>query len=145
MKRNWAFLALACALGFAQAAAQAQRNTSDLPAQAKSALAQISGTIKIRGLSKPVNVLRDQWGVAHIYAETQDDLFFAQGFVAAQDRLWQLDQWRRTGEGKLSEILGKDYVERDKFARLLRYRGEMKADAKVEAEAKNKLVLQPMK
>lgn len=143
MKLTWAILALPLALVLTTV--QAQRNTSDLPTQAKNSLAQISGTLKLRGLQKPVNVLRDQWGVAHIYAATQDDLFFAQGFVAAQDRLWQLDLWRRTGEGKLSEILGKDYVERDKFARLLRYRGEMKADAKVEAEAKNKLVLQPMK
>ncbi|MBL8208521.1 MAG: penicillin acylase family protein, partial [Blastocatellia bacterium] len=102
--------------------------SSDLQSRAQSALAQINGTIKTHGLQKPVNVLRDEWGIAHIYAETQDDLFFAQGFVAAQDRLWQLDIWRRTGEGKLAEILGPTYIERDKFARLLRYRGEMKAE-----------------
>ena len=100
----------------------------DLQTRAQNVLAQINGTIKIRGLNKPVNVMRDQWGIAHIYAETQDDLFFAQGFVAAQDRLWQLDLWRRTGEGKLAEILGTGYIERDKFARLLRYRGKMKAE-----------------
>ena len=100
----------------------------DLQTRAQNVLAQINGTIKIRGLNKPVNVMRDEWGIAHIYAETQDDLFFAQGFVAAQDRLWQLDLWRRTGEGKLAEILGSSYIERDKFARLLRYRGKMKAE-----------------
>lgn len=100
----------------------------DLQTRAQNVLAQINGTIKIRGLNKPVNVMRDQWGIAHIYAETQDDLFFAQGFVAAQDRLWQLDLWRRTGEGKLAEILGPGYIERDKFARLLRYRGDMKTE-----------------
>jgi penicillin amidase len=100
----------------------------DLKARAQSVLANINGTINVRGLQKPVNVLRDEWGIAHIYAETQDDLFFAQGFVAAQDRLWQLDLWRRTGEGKLAEILGPTYIERDKFARLLRYRGDMKAE-----------------
>ena len=56
------------------------------------------------------------------------DLFFAQGFVAAQDRLWQIDMWRRIGEGRLSEVLGPDYLERDKFARLLKYRGDMDAE-----------------
>ncbi len=101
---------------------------ADLQSRAQNVLAQISGTLKMSGLQKPVHVLRDEWGIAHIYAETQDDLFFAQGFVAAQDRLWQLDIWRRTGEGKLAEILGPGYLERDKFARLLRYRGEMKAE-----------------
>ncbi len=106
----------------------AQAQSTDLQTRAKSVLAQINGTIKTRGLQKPVNVLRDEWGIAHIYAETQDDLFFAQGFVAAQDRLWQLDIWRRMGEGKLAEILGPTYIERDKFARLLRYRGDMKAE-----------------
>ncbi|MBL8188441.1 MAG: penicillin acylase family protein, partial [Acidobacteria bacterium] len=84
--------------------------------------------LKLSGLQKPVRVLRDEWGIAHIYAETQDDLFFAQGFVAAQDRLWQMDLWRRQGEGKLAEILGPSAVERDKFARLVRYRGDMKAE-----------------
>ncbi|MBI1763894.1 MAG: penicillin acylase family protein [Acidobacteria bacterium] len=101
---------------------------ADLQQRARAALAQTSGTLKLAGLQKPVRVLRDDWGIAHIYAETQDDLFFAQGFSAAQDRLWQLDLWRRTGEGKLAEILGEGALERDKFARLLRYRGDMKAE-----------------
>ncbi len=96
--------------------------------QARRALAQTEGVIKLKELQKPVKVLRDQWGVAHIYAETQDDLFFAQGFVAAQDRLWQMDLWRRIGEGKLAEALGPRAVERDRFARLIRYRGDLKAE-----------------
>jgi len=100
----------------------------DLPARAKAALAQTSGTIRLAGLSRPVTVLRDRWGVPHIYAETQDDLFFAQGFVAAQDRLWQMEIWRRAGEGRLAEVLGLEAVERDRFARLLRYRGDMNAE-----------------
>src|SRR5262249_8983124 len=58
----------------------------------------------------------------------QNDLFFAQGFVAAQDRLWQMDLWRRVGEGKLAEVLGPRAVERDRFARLVRYRGDLKAE-----------------
>src|SRR5499426_2466723 len=100
----------------------------DLKEQALGAIAQTDGRIKLKGLQKPVKVLRDAWGIAHIYAETQDDLFFAQGFVAAQDRLWQMDLWRRAGEGKLAEVLGPSAVERDRFARLIRYRGDMKAE-----------------
>src|SRR5262245_63868694 len=92
--------------------------------QARRVLAQTEGKVKLNGLQKPVTVLRDEWGVAHIYAETQNDLFFAQGFVAAQDRLWQMDLWRRVGEGKLAEVLGPRAIERDRFARLIRYRGE---------------------
>jgi penicillin amidase len=105
-----------------------QSTSTDLAARARSVLAQTSGRLSVTGLRRPVTVLRDSWGIAHIYAETQDDLFFAQGFVAAQDRLWQMDLWRRVGEGKLAEILGPAAVERDRFARLLRYRGEMKAE-----------------
>jgi penicillin amidase len=99
-----------------------------LPARAKAALAQTSGTLRVPGLARPVTVLRDRWGVPHIYAETQDDLFFAQGFVAAQDRLWEMEIWRRTGEGRLAEVLGPEAVERDRFARLLRYRGDLDAE-----------------
>lgn len=100
----------------------------DRQAQARDVLAQTSGVIKLNGLEKEVKVLRDEWGIAHIYAETQGDLFFAQGFVAAQDRLWQMDLWRRIGEGKLAEILGPQAIERDRFARLVKYRGDMKAE-----------------
>lgn len=105
-----------------------QSGTDDLPARARSVLAKTSGTLKVPGLKKEVRVLRDQWGIPHIYAETQEDLFFAQGFVAAQDRLWQMDLWRRVGEGKLAEVLGPAAIARDRFARLLRYRGDMKAE-----------------
>ncbi|MGH9841439.1 MAG: penicillin acylase family protein [Blastocatellia bacterium] len=101
---------------------------SDLALRARSVLAQTDGTLKLQGLQKPVKVLRDEWGIAHIYAGTQADLFFAQGFVAAQDRLWQMDLWRRIGEGRLAEVLGEKAVERDRFARLLRYRGDLKAE-----------------
>ncbi|HEV2854543.1 MAG TPA: penicillin acylase family protein [Thermoanaerobaculia bacterium] len=99
-----------------------------LAARAKAALARTSGTIRLAGLEKPVTVLRDPWGIPHIFAATQDDLFFAQGFVAAQDRLFQMEIWRRTGEGRLAEILGPGAVDRDRFARLLRYRGDLEAE-----------------
>lgn len=91
-------------------------------------LAQIEGTISLPELDQPVEILRDRWGVAHIYAQTVHDLFFAQGFVAAQDRLYQIEIWRRTGAGELAEILGPDYVSRDRIARLVRYRGDMAAE-----------------
>lgn len=104
------------------------RTQKPLKQRAQEALAQTSGELRLKGLEKPVQVLRDEWGIAHIYAETQRDLFFAQGFVAAQDRLWQMELWRRIGEGKLSEILGDKALERDRFARLLRYRGEMRPE-----------------
>ena len=95
---------------------------------ADSRLAQIEGTLSVAGLEQPVEILRDHWGVAHIYAETVHDLFFAQGFVAAQDRLYQIEIWRRTGSGELAEILGPEYVTRDRIARLVRYRGDMDAE-----------------
>src|ERR1019366_4621077 len=72
--------------------------------------------------------LRDPWGVPHIYAEDQHDLFFAQGFVASQDRLFHMEIWKRLGQGRLAEILGPSMVERDVNARRLRYRGAMAAE-----------------
>lgn len=101
---------------------------SSLALEARAALAQTSGRLTVPGLSRPVTVLRDPWGIPHIYAETQEDLFFAQGFVAAQDRLFQMEVWRRGAEGRLAEILGPKHVERDRVARLLRYRGDMDAE-----------------
>ncbi len=103
--------------------AVATNEAATLSAQARAALAQTSGESILAGLRQPVEVIRDRWGVPHIYARTVHDLFFAQGFVAAQDRLWQLDLWRRIEEGKLSEVLGPAGIRRDTFARLLRYRG----------------------
>jgi penicillin amidase len=88
------------------------------------ALATQAEEVTVRGLQKPVEVLRDQWGVPHIYAQSADDLFFAQGYMAARDRLFQLDLWRRQGTGKLSEVLGPNFIERDRTALLLRFRGD---------------------
>jgi penicillin G amidase len=99
-----------------------------LKARAEAALSVIHGTLKVAGLQEPVNVLRDRWGVAHIYARNQHDLFFAQGFVAAQDRLFQMELWKRSGQGRLAEILGPSALLRDINARLLTYHGDMKAE-----------------
>src|ERR1700757_5491514 len=97
-------------------------------ARAQAALAHPSGTLEVRGLQQPVQVLRDRWGVPHIYAQNQQDLFFAQGFVAAQDRLFQMELWKRSGQGRLAGVLGPGALQRDINARLLRYRGDMKAE-----------------
>ena len=82
-------------------------------------------SLSVAGLLAPVEVRRDRWGVPHIYATSQRDLFFAQGFVAAQDRLFQMEMWRRQGEGRLAEVLGPAAIQRDRFARLFTYRGSM--------------------
>jgi penicillin amidase len=95
----------------------------ELRALAKQSLTQLTGTIQIPGLREPVDVVRDRWGVPHIYARNTDDLFFAQGYVMGQDRLWQLEMWRRQREGRLAEILGANMIERDRQTRLLMYRG----------------------
>jgi penicillin amidase len=106
----------------------AKKTGGSLESRTREALSQLEGKIQLEGLAKPVEIRRDQWGVPHIYAQTVEDLFFAQGFVAAQDRLFQIDIWRRTGGGELAEILGERYLERDRFARLVKYRGEMAAE-----------------
>ena len=90
--------------------------------------AQRTSTLRLTGLRQPVEVLRDPWGVAHIYAKNQHDLFFAQGYVAASDRLFQMELWKRTGQGRLAEVVGSSAVKRDINARLLRYRGPMAAE-----------------
>jgi penicillin G amidase len=102
----------------------------DLAARAQKAVSPIAGEVKIPGLNQPVKVVRDTWGVAHIYAANQHDLFFAQGFVAAQDRLFQMEMWKRAGQGRLAEVLGSSAVERDRYARLLKYRGDMRKEYK---------------
>jgi penicillin G amidase len=84
--------------------------------------------LEIAGLDAPVEILRDRWGIAHIYAETERDLFFAQGFNVARDRLFQLELWRRQATGTLAEIQGRRALERDIGARLLRFRGDMDAE-----------------
>lgn len=79
----------------------------------------------VSGLEKPADIIVDEWGVPHIYANTHYDAFFVQGFNAARDRLWQIDTWRRRGLGHLSEVFGEDYVEQDRANRLFMYRGDM--------------------
>jgi penicillin G amidase len=86
---------------------------------ARSALPQLDGSLAVRGLSAPVKVTRDHHGVPTIEAANFDDLFFAQGFVTAQDRLWQMDIMRRFAAGELSEILGEETLKFDRTQRIL--------------------------
>jgi penicillin amidase len=96
---------------------------TEIDALARAALSQIDGAAAVPGLRRDVRVIRDRWGVPHLEAQSADDLFLAQGYVAAQDRLWQMEMWRRAGEGRLAEIVGPSAVPRDRLARLLKYRG----------------------
>jgi penicillin amidase len=111
------------ALAGSASAVHAQAAAGTLDQLATRSLSKIAGTVSTPGLKAPVEVLRDKWGVPHIYAKNLDDLFFAQGFVQAQDRLWQLEMWRRVGDGTLAEVIGPSAVARDRQARLLMYRG----------------------
>jgi penicillin amidase len=88
----------------------------------KAALPKLDGELHVTGLSAPVTVERDAHGVPHIEAATQDDLFLAQGYVTAQDRLWQMDALRRNADGELAEILGPSLVKHDKAQRVLQFR-----------------------
>ncbi len=96
--------------------------------ESRGRLAQLEGNLAVEGLEHDVEILRDKWGVAHVYANTVHDLFFAQGYVAAQDRLYQIEIWRRTGAGELAEVFGPEYVDRDRIARLVQFRGDMEAE-----------------
>jgi penicillin amidase len=82
-------------------------------------LPKISGTIPVSGLDGPVEILRDNWGVAHVEANCVADGFFGLGYAMAQDRLWQLDHMRRLASGRLAEILGPTYVDQDRLHRTI--------------------------
>jgi penicillin amidase len=96
-----------------------------LAAAIDTARGQSIDTLRAGGLRQPVEILRDRWGVSHIYATNEHDLFFAQGYVAASDRLFQLELWRRQATGTVAELLGPRAVERDISARLFKFRGDM--------------------
>ncbi len=85
----------------------------------RSALPQLDGSIKLPGVSAKVRVVRDTHGVPSIESASLDDLFFAQGYVTAQDRLWQMDAMRRAAGGELAELLGPDLLKLDREQRIL--------------------------
>lgn len=84
--------------------------------------------LSVPGLQAPVEILRDKWGVNHIYAANQHDLFFAQGYSAVKDRLFQFEIWRRQATGTVSEILGSAELKRDIGTRLFMLRGDLKKE-----------------
>jgi len=97
---------------------------------ATSVLATTSGTVRIKNLRKEVTVIRDKWGIPHVYADNDEDLFFAQGYVHAQDRLWQMEVFRRLVSGRLSEILGEATLDLDIYKRTV----GLRRAAEIEAE-----------
>ena len=107
---TWRTTALALALFYVRA-------TSAQPATAS--------PIAVRGLRAPVRLTRDSAGIVHIRAQNEHDLFFAQGYNAARDRLFQLELWRRQATGTMAEALGARWIERDRASRLLSYRGPL--------------------
>ncbi|MGA0594528.1 penicillin acylase family protein [Enterovirga sp. CN4-39] len=87
-----------------------------------------TASYRAAGLREPAEIIVDRWGVPHIRAASRRDLFFAQGFNAARDRLWQIDLWRKRGLGLLAADFGPGYLEQDRAARLFLYRGDMAAE-----------------
>jgi penicillin amidase len=84
--------------------------------------------LEVPGLTAPVRIVRDRWGTPHIYARNQNDLFVAQGFAQAEDRLFQMDLWRRAAQGRLAQILGPNFVDRDAMTRRVQYVGDLDAE-----------------
>ena len=95
---------------------------------ARTKLAQTNGTLQLQGLRAPVEVIRDRWGVPHIYASNAPDALFAQGFAHAQDRLWQMEFNRRLVAGRLSEVLGVTPLPVDRWMRILGMRRVAEAE-----------------
>ncbi|HSO28586.1 MAG TPA: penicillin acylase family protein [Candidatus Sulfomarinibacteraceae bacterium] len=91
-------------------------------------LPQTSGTVRIEGLHAPVTVIRDRAGILQIRAGDPHDLFLAQGYVHAQERMWQMEVWRHIGAGRLSELFGSSSLERDRFIRTLGWRAAAQRD-----------------
>ena len=95
---------------------------------AVAAQAPRADTLHLPGLARRVEVLRDRWGISHIYATNEHDLFFAQGYTAARDRAFQFEMWRRQATGTMSEVIGRRELARDQGARLFKYRGSLAAE-----------------
>lgn len=87
--------------------------------------AQAAETLNAAGLQQPVEIIKDRFGVSHIYAKSEADLFFAQGYNVARDRLFQLEMWRRQATGTMAEVLGPKAIKRDLGNRLFMYRGDL--------------------
>ncbi len=104
------------------------------------AFPQTSGTLVLPGLQATVEVLRDAWGVPHIFAQSSHDLFLAQGYVHAQDRLWQMELNRRSASGRLSEHVGEATLGTDRLFRTIGFRRAAEAEfARLDTETKEGL------
>ena len=90
-----------------------------VPFTVRQSFPKVDGEVHLAGLDGPVDIYRDSFGIPQIYATTQHDLFFAQGYVHAQDRFWQMDFWRHLGSARLSEMFGDSELDTDKFLRTL--------------------------
>ena len=88
----------------------------------RSSLPQVDGRLTLAGLNAPVEILRDRWGIPHLYAQNRADLFRAQGFVHGQDRFWQMEVNRRAATGQLAAMLGPLALETDRLTRTLGFR-----------------------
>jgi len=95
----------------------------DFAALAQASLATVNGTLLVPGLKEQVEIRRDEYGVPHIYAKNTYDLFFAQGFVIAQDRLWALEMTRYVSQGRVSELIGRAGLPHDRLVRTLTFHG----------------------
>ena len=113
MRRFWLFLALTFVI-FGEPRTLAQGSSTTI--------------LNVSGVTQPVEIIRDRWGINHIYAQNENDLFFAQGYAAAKDRLFQFELWRRQATGTVAEILGPREVKRDVGARLHMFRGDLDAE-----------------
>src|SRR5262245_6162863 len=91
-------------------------------------LPQQDGAIQVAGLESSVTVLRDEHGIVNIYADDPHDLFLAQGYVHAQERLWQMEVWRHISSGRLSELFGESTLDQDRFIRTLGWRQAAERD-----------------
>ena len=118
-----AFLATGCDRVMDETGSVGTASAEGLASLARESLSQIEGELVVAGLQAPVEVVRDEFGIPHIYAQNVDDLFFAQGYVMAQDRLWQMEMWRRWREGRLAEIFGPEAFDYDARTRLMMFRG----------------------
>jgi len=106
----------------------------------RQSLPQTTGVMRIAGLDAPVEILRDAYGIPHIYARSADDAYFALGFVHAQDRLWQMEMNRRLAAGRLAEILGPQGLYTDRFMRTLGVRRAAEASFKnLDADSRKSL------
>ena len=98
---------------------------------------QLNGRVNLPGLNAPVEILRDRYGIPHIYATGLDDLLCAQGYVHAQDRLWQMEQNRRVAHGTLAEVFGETVLDVDRFSRTVGFGRAAAAElAELDAEAR---------